>query len=74
MLLYEDTDKDGKLDVETKIYIDKSENIVMYQYIYQGPKVISTSEVIIELKYLTKIVNSAWELKLSDFLKDYKVE
>ena len=52
----------------TAITIDSSENVVMYQYIYQGPKVISTSEIIIELKHLTKIVNSAWELKLSDFL------
>ena len=60
MLLYETTEKEGRLDVETKVFYEEgSYKIFVNQYLFKGGDVLSCSQVDLNIEQISKICQVA---------------
>lgn len=74
MLIFESDEKSGRLDIETKAYFSGENTVSINQYLFDGPDVISTSEVNLTLDQLFKILTLSSRAHINKFLKDYKLD
>ena len=74
MLVTKTTSKQGDIEYETVVYLTDDNVILIYQYQFDGPKVLSTNSTELTLKQLTSITADASKAYLSQFLSDYTLE
>jgi hypothetical protein len=77
MLLYESKHTEGKLEIVTRAYLDEEGETTMltlYQYLFDGGEVVSSSEVSLSTEQVGKIVNIFLETKSKQILNEYKLE
>ena len=76
MLIYDKTETEGDIDVETKAYFSKEKQVVLNisQGLYKGAEVLSHSSVTLNAIQYAQIVSIASKMQIEKFLKDYKTE
>jgi hypothetical protein len=76
MLIYENTEKAGLLDIETLAYSDseKGANLTLSQSIYRGPEVVAHSSITLGPLQYAKIVTILSEIEIQKFLTGYKAK
>tara|TARA_Y100000310_G_scaffold217931_1_gene219048 strand:- start:152 stop:382 length:231 start_codon:yes stop_codon:yes gene_type:complete len=76
MLIYESSEKEGGLDIETLAYTGSEEgvNLILSQGLYRGPEVVSHSSIILKPVEYARIVTILSQIEIQKFLKDYKTE
>ena len=77
MLLYESSEKEGTLEIITRAYLDdegEGDRLTLYQYLFRGDKIISSSEVSLYPEQSTKIVNMFLNISAKKLLDNYKIE
>ena len=77
MLLYESKHTEGKLEIVTRAYLDEEGGpamLTLYQYLFDGGEVVSSSEVSLFTEQVGKIVNIFLETKSKQILNEYKLE
>ena len=74
MLVTKITSKYGEIEYETVVYLTDENVIRIYQYQFDGPEVLSTSNTELTLEQLAEITTKTSRLYLSQFMKNYKME
>ena len=77
MLLYESKHTEGKLEIVTRAYLDEEGETTMltlYQYLFKGGEVVSSSEVSLFPEQVGKIVNIFLATESKRILDKYKLE
>ena len=77
MLLYESKHTEGKLEIVTRAYLDEEGETTMltlYQYLFDGGEVVSSSEVSLFPEQVGKIVNIFLATASKRILDKYKTE
>ena len=76
MLIYDKTETEGDIDVETKAYFSNKKKGVLNisQGLYKGAEVLSHSSVTLNAIQYAQIVIISSKLQIEKFLKDYKTE
>ncbi len=77
MLLYESKHIEGELEIVTRAYLDEEGETTMltlYQYLFDGGEVVSSSEVALFPEQIGKIVNIFLSTKSKQILNKYKLE
>lgn len=77
MLLYESKHTEGKLEIVTRAYLDEEGETTMltlYQYLFKGGEVVSSSEVSLFPEQVGKIVNIFLATESKRILDKYKIE
>ena len=74
MLITKTTVKYGKIEYETVVYLTDENVVLIYQYQFDGPEVLSTNSTELTLKQLANITTDASKVYLSQFLNNYTLE
>jgi hypothetical protein len=77
MLLYESKHTEGKLEIVTRAYLDEEgelTTLTLYQYLFKGGEVVSSSEVSLFPEQVGKIVNIFLEAESKRIIDSYKIE
>jgi len=77
MLLYEAKHIEGKLEIVTRAYLDlegETTMLTLYQYLFKGGEVVSSSEVSLFPEQMGKIVNTFLATESKRILDEYKIE
>jgi len=74
MLVTKTTAKQGDIEYETVVYLTDENVVLIYQYQFDGPKVLSTNSTELTLRQLSEITTDASKLYLSQFLNSYSLE
>jgi len=74
MLVTKTTAKQGDVEYETVVYLTDENVVLIYQYQFDGPEVLSTNSTELTLKQLAEITTDASRAYLSQFLNSYSLE
>ena len=77
MLLYESKHTEGKLEIVTRAYLDEEGETTMltlYQYLFKGGEVLSSSEVSLFPEQVGRIVNIFLATESKRIIDSYKIE
>lgn len=76
MLIFESTEDNGSLGVETKAYLDEDRKggLTLSQTLYRGEKVVSHSSIDMEPVDYAKIVTVLSQIEIQKFLTNYKAK
>ena len=74
MLVTKTTAKQGDVEYETVVYLTDENVVLIYQYQFDGPEVLSTNSTELTLKQLANITTDASKVYLSQFLNNYTLE
>lgn len=77
MLIFESTETNGSLGVETRAYLDEEDRragLTLSQTLYRGEKVVSHSSIEMEPVDYAKIVTILSQIEIEKFLKNYKAK
>jgi len=77
MLLYESKHIEGKLEIVTRAYLDEEGETTMltlYQYLFDGGEVVSSSEVSLFPEQVGKIINIFLTAESKQILDKYKTK
>ena len=77
MLLYESKHTEGRLEIVTRAYLDDEGGTTMltlYQYLFDGGDVVSSSEVSLFPEQVGKIVNIFLSTESKRIIDKYKIE
>ena len=66
--------KQGVVEYETVVYLTDDNIVLIYQYQFDGPEVLSTNSTELTLKQLAEITTDTSKAYLSQFLNDYTLE
>ena len=75
MLLYESKHTEGRLEIVTRAYLDDEDGTTMltlYQYLFDGGSVVSSSEVSLFPEQIGKIVNIFLSTESKRIIDKYK--
>ena len=77
MLIFESTETNGSLGVETRAYLDEEDRragLTLSQTLYRREKVVSHSSIDMEPVDYAKIVTVLSQIEIQKFLTNYKAE
>ena len=74
MLVTKTTAKYGKIEYETVVYLTDENVVLIYQYQFDGPKVLSTNSTELTLQQLSTITDDTSKAYLAQFLNNYTLE
>ena len=76
MLIYEKKEKEGRLDIETLVYLSVKKDALLNiaQGVYKEDKVVSHSSITLTPMQYATIISIASQIQIQLFLKDYKAE
>lgn len=78
MLLYESKQTEGRLEIVTRAYLDneggEATRLTLYQYLFDGGDVVSSSEVALLPEQVGKIVNIFLSAESKRIIDKYKIE
>ena len=76
MLIFESTETNGSLGVETRAYLDEDRKggLTLSQTLYRREKVVSHSSIDMEPVDYAKIVTVLSQIEIQKFLTNYKAE
>ena len=76
MLIYDKTEKEGDIDIETKAYYSNEKQGVLNisQGLYKGSEVLSHSSITLNAIQYAQIISIASKMQMEKFLQDYKTE
>ena len=76
MLIFESTETNGSLGVETRAYLDEDRKggLTLSQTLYRREKIVSHSSIDMEPVDYAKIVTVLSQIEIQKFLTNYKAE
>jgi hypothetical protein len=75
MLIYDVSQKEGSLGVETRAYYNyDSLKLNLVQSLYRGPEVVAHSSICLTPAEFSVIISSVSKLHVANFMKKYKLD